>query len=54
MIIVYTIAAILLVLAAVLLLNAVRASRKARVLEGEHPTFTEDELIQLLQEASHE
>lgn len=44
MIVVYILFAILLVLAAVLLLNAALQTRKARVLEGQHPTFTDSEL----------
>ena len=42
--VVYIILAIVLAFAGVLLLNAALQTRKARVLEGEHPTFTEEEL----------
>ena len=44
MIILYTIIAIVLVLVAVLLLNTALQTRKARALEGQHPTFTDAEL----------
>ena len=44
MIILYTIIAIVLVLVAVLLLNTALQTRKARALEGQHPTFADAEL----------
>ena len=44
MIVLYIILASLLVLAAVLLLNTALKTRNARVLEGQHPTFTDAEL----------
>ena len=44
MIVLYVLFAALLILAAVLLLNAALQTRNARVLEGAHPTFTDAEL----------
>ena len=44
MIILYMILAVILALAAVLLLNTALQTRKARKLEGQHPTFTDAEL----------
>ena len=44
MIIFYVIIAIVLVLAAVLFLNTALQTRNARILEGQHPTFTDAEL----------
>lgn len=44
MIILYTILGILLLLAAVLLLNTALKTRNARALEGQHPVFTDTEL----------
>ena len=44
MIVLYLILAVILGLGAVLLLNTALQTRKARPLEGEHPTFTEAEL----------
>ena len=44
MIILYIILAIIVILAAVLLINAAITSAKARKLEGNHPTFTDEEL----------
>ena len=44
MIVLYVIFAVLLALAAVLLLNTTLKTRKARALEGGHPTFTDEEL----------
>jgi len=44
MVVLYIILAIILILAAVLFLNATLASSKARKLVGDHPTFTEDQL----------
>ena len=44
MIILYTILAAILVLVAVLLLNTVLQTRNARKLEGDHPTFTDEQL----------
>ena len=44
MTVLFIIAAVLLVLAAVLLLNTVLQTKNARVLKGEHPTFTDAEL----------
>ena len=44
MVILYAILAIMVILAAVLLINAAIASAKARKLEGNHPTFTQEEL----------
>ena len=44
MVILYVILAIIVILAAVLLINAALATAKARKLEGQHPTFTEEEL----------
>lgn len=40
----YSIFAVVLVLVAVLFLNTALQTRKARALEGQHPTFTEEEL----------
>jgi len=44
MIVIYIILAIIFVLAAALLLNTALQTRNARVLEGQHPTFTDAEL----------
>ena len=44
MVILYAILGIILLLAAVLLGNAALATRRARKLEGEHPTFTDAQL----------
>ena len=44
MIVIYIILAIIFVLAAALLLNTALRTRNARVLEGQHPTFTDAEL----------
>ena len=44
MIVLYTVLAIILVLLVVLLLNVAVCTRKARALEGQHPTFTDAEL----------
>ena len=44
MVILYAILAIIVILAAMLLINAAIASAKARKLEGNHPTFTQEEL----------
>ena len=44
MVILYIILAIIVILAAVLFINAAIATSKARKLTGEHPTFTDDEL----------
>ena len=44
MIVLYLILAAILALAAVLLLNTALSTRKARKLEGQHPTFTDGEL----------
>ena len=44
MVILYAILAIIVILAAVLLINAAIASAKARKLEGNHPAFTQEEL----------
>ena len=44
MVILYLILALIVMLAAVLLINAALATAKARKLEGQHPTFTEEEL----------
>ena len=44
MIVLYTILAIIAVLAAVLLINTTLQTRSARKLEGQHPTFTDAEL----------
>lgn len=44
MVILYIILAVIVILAAVLLVNTALASSRARKLEGQHPTFTEKEL----------
>ena len=44
MIILYTILAIIAVLAAVLLINTALQVRNARTTEGQHPIFTDDQL----------
>ena len=44
MIILYILLGLLVLLAATLLLNTWRQTRKARKLEGQHPTFTQEEL----------
>ena len=44
MIILYVILAALAVLVGALLLNTALSARNARKLEGQHPTFTEEEL----------
>ena len=44
MIVLYMILAIVLILAAILLINTTLQTRSARKLEGQHPTFTDTEL----------